>query len=137
MRKVVFLLPFIFSCSASVKDWGDAYRYQAPRGWDLKKEAEKILPKEAPQEEKKEQSLYNQELQKKLSELIKTEPAPLRVPDTVVRVLVLPYVDETSNLVSQKYIFFRAEEGRWILGEYLLQKGKPIRELKPLEEEKR
>lgn len=129
MRKAFFLLPFLFSCATGVRDWHDAYRYQAHKDWSLEKEKEK-LPEE---EEKREKSIYEREVEEKLTRLLRTEPTPLRVPDAIVRVLILPYVDEGGNLVSQKYVFFRAEEGRWILGEYLLQRGKPIKELKPLE----
>lgn len=135
MRKELVLIStlFLFSCGAGVQEWADAYRYQASAGWSVEKERAKILPA-TPPAEKREESLYNREVQEKVMKLLREEPAPLRVPDTVIRVLVLPYVDEGGNLVSQKYIFFRAEEGKWILGEYLLQKGKTIRELKPLEE---
>ncbi len=100
---------------------------------------EKVQLKDLPEtftqkEEKQVESLYQKEVQERLFELARTIPTPLRVPDNIIRVFVLPYVDEKGNLVSQKYIFFRAEEGKWILGEYLLQRGKPIRELRPLEE---
>lgn len=134
MRKgLVFMSFLIFSCGAKVSEWGDAYRYQAPKGWSLKKEEEKILPRPERKDRQEKTSLYEKETQAKILELLKTTPAPLRVPDTVIRVLVLPHVDENGNLVSQKYIFFRAEEGKWILGDYLLRKGQPLKELKPLD----
>lgn len=120
MRRAILLLPFLFSCASAVKEV---------------EQVQVIQPVSHEKEERKEESLYDRELQRKMTELLRTEPTPLRVPDTVVRVLILPYVDEKGNLISQKYVFFRAEEGRWILGEYLLQRGKPLKELKPLEED--
>ncbi len=136
-EKVVFLgLSFLtFSCSAKVSEWSEAYKYQAPKGWSVEKEGETKLPKPPQGQAEKKESLYEKEVQGKILELLKTTPTPLRVPDTVVRVLVLPHVDEKGNLVSQKYIFFRAEEGKWILGDYLLKKGEPLKELKPLDVE--
>jgi len=93
----------------------------------------KDLPETTQKEEKQVESLYQKEVQERLFELARTIPTPLRVPDNIIRVFVLPYVDEKGNLVSQKYIFFRAEEGKWILGDYFLKKGEPLKELKPLE----
>ncbi|MFN3263484.1 MAG: TraV family lipoprotein [Aquificaceae bacterium] len=132
MRRLLVLCFFLAGCSAGVKDWADTYKYQAKAGWSLEEEKRKVLPQQPASQEPRE-NLYNKEVQEKLTKLLRETPTPLRVPDTIVRVLVLPYVDEKGNLNAQKYIFFRAEEGRWILGEYLLQKGKAIRELKPLE----
>lgn len=135
-KLVVFSsLAFLMGCSAGVQDWADAYKYQASVGWSVEKEKEKLLPK--PQEAKQaEESLYQKEQYQKLLSLLRETPTPLRVPPTIVRVLILPYVDEKGNLNAQRYVFFKADEGKWILGDYLLQKGKPIRELKPLEEVK-
>lgn len=135
MKKGFLFSPllFLFSCATGVNDWHDAYKYQSHKDWSLEKERAK-LPDNKVKEEKEDKSLYEKEVEEKLTKLLRTEPTPLRVPDTIVRVLILPYVDESGNLVSQKYVFFRAEEGKWILGEYLLQRGKPIKEFKPLEE---
>jgi len=136
-KLVVFpSLACLLGCSAGVQDWADAYKYQASVDWSAEKEKEKLLPK--PQEEAKqaEQSLYQKEQSQKMLSLLRETPTPLRVPPTIVRVLILPYVDEKGNLNAQRYVFFKADEGKWILGDYLLQKGKPIRELKPLEEVK-
>ncbi|MFN3263973.1 MAG: TraV family lipoprotein [Aquificaceae bacterium] len=119
MRRFSFLiLPLVFSCAGTVQ----------------RSQEVQFIQRTVSVEAKKEESLYDKEVQEKILQLLRQEPTPLKVPDTVIRVLILPYVDEKGNLVSQKYIFFRAEEGKWILGEYLLQRGKPIRELRPLEE---
>jgi len=118
MRRFSFLiLPLVFSCAGTVQ----------------RSQEVQFIQRTVSVEAKKEESLYDKEVQEKILQLLRQEPTPLKVPDTVIRVLILPYVDEKGNLVSQKYIFFR-EEGKWILGEYLLQRGKPIRELRPLEE---
>ena len=120
MRRFSFLiLPLVFSCGGAVQ----------------RSQEVQFIQRTVSVEAKKEESLYDKEVQEKILQLLRQEPTPLKVPDTVIRVLILPYVDEKGNLVSQKYIFFRAEEGKWILGEYLLQRGKPIRELRPLEED--
>lgn len=119
MRRFSFLiLSLVFSCAGTVQ----------------RSQEVQFIQRTVSVEAKKEESLYDKEVQEKILQLLRQEPTPLKVPDTVIRVLILPYVDEKGNLVSQKYIFFRAEEGKWILGEYLLQRGKPIRELRPLEE---
>lgn len=118
MKKWVLAIAlFLTSCAGAVKQ---------------EKVQLKDLPETFTQKEEVE-SLYQKEVQERLFELARTIPTPLRVPDNIIRVFVLPYVDEKGNLVSQKYIFFRAEEGKWILGDYLLKKGEPLKELKPLE----
>lgn len=119
-KRVLAIALFLTSCAGAVS------------------KQEKVQLKDLPEtftqkEEKQVESLYQKEVQKRLFELARTIPTPLRVPDNIIRVFVLPYVDEKGNLVSQKYIFFRAEEGKWILGDYLLKKGEPLKELKPLE----
>lgn len=140
MRKevVVFLL-FLTGCSAKVSEWENTYRYQAPAGWSKKKEEEKVLAefkdKEKPVSEKQE-SIYQKEVQEKILSLLLQEPTPLKVPDKILRVLILPYVDSKGDFVSQKYVFFKAEEGKWILGEYLLKKGEALKLLRPLEGQK-
>lgn len=108
-----------------------------------KKKEEKAEKKEEEKEEKTtkktQESLYHKEYTQKVLSLIREPVTPLRIPPTIMRVLILPYVDEQGNLNVQRYVFFKIDEGRWVLGEYLLQKGKPLKELKefkPLEEEK-
>lgn len=119
-KRVLVIALFLTSCAGAVSKQ-EVQLKDLPETFTQKKE------------EKQVESLYQKEVQERLFELARTIPTPLRVPDNIIRVFVLPYVDEKGNLVSQKYIFFRAEEGKWILGDYLLKKGEPLKELKPLE----
>ena len=119
-KRVLAIALFLTSCAGAVSKQGKVQLKDLPETFTQK-------------EEKQVESLYQKEVQERLFELARTIPTPLRVPDNIIRVFVLPYVDEKGNLVSQKYIFFRAEEGKWLLGDYLLKKGEPLKELKPLE----
>jgi hypothetical protein len=85
--------------------------------------------------EKEEESLYRRELMEKLMRMVREEPTPLALPPTVLRVFVLPYVDDKGRLITQHYMYIRVDEGKWILGDYLLKKGRPPRELTPLKTE--
>ena len=87
------------------------------------------------EKEKEEESLYKRELMEKLMKMVREEPTPLALPPTVLRVFVLPYVDEQGRLITQHYIYLKVDEGRWILGDYLLKKGGPPREFTPLKKE--
>lgn len=81
----------------------------------------------------KPKSDYEAERDKTLAKIIKTPPMPLRVPDTVIRVLVLPYVDDEQTLTAQAYKFVKVDNGKWMLGEYLRNEGGAINALTPLE----
>jgi len=121
MRKVLVLGCFLVAgCSSKVNSL-----YQPPP-------AVSSLP--APPVE---ESLYRKEVMERLLSTLREEPTPLAVPPTVLRVFVLPYVSETGSLKTSHYLYLRVDEGRWILGDYLLQRGQPIREFRPLEEEKK
>lgn len=78
-------------------------------------------------------NLYAMEKQKLLLDIMRTPPSPVMTPGAVMRVLFLPYVDENSVLSAPSYKFVKMDDGQWILGEYLLDGGKPLKELKPLE----
>jgi len=69
-----------------------------------------------------------------LLRILKNPPVPLKSQNKVVRVLFLPYVDQSGVLHSQQYSYVQVEEGKWILGDYLLnspQSGKRL--FKPLD----
>jgi len=132
MRKVwIFLGVFLAGCSAGVKDWKDAYKYIEPKT-SKPKETVREVRKE---EEKDQENLYRREVLEKLSKMIHQEPTPLAMPPTILRVFVLPYVDQQGRLITQHYIYLKVDEGKWILGDYLLKKGSPPRELHPLRKE--
>ncbi len=94
-----------------------------------------IEPKVEVKQEKEEESLYRRELMEKLMRMVREEPTPLALPPTVLRVFVLPYVDDQGRLITQHYMYIRVDEGKWILGDYLLKKGQPPREFTPLKTE--
>jgi hypothetical protein len=94
-----------------------------------------IEPKVEVKQEKEEESLYKRELMEKLMKMVREEPTPLALPPTVLRVFVLPYVDDQGRLITQHYMYLKVDEGKWILGDYLLKKGEQTREFTPLKTE--
>ena len=94
-----------------------------------------IEPQTPVKQEKEEDSLYKRELMEKLMKMVREEPTPLALPPTVLRVFVLPYVDDQGRLITQHYLYLKVDEGKWILGDYLLKKGQPPREFTPLKKE--
>ena len=73
-------------------------------------------------------SLLDIEREKKLAQVMSISPTPMKAPDTILRVLIWPYVDSKGRLYTAHYAFLKVDEGRWILGNYLV---------KPLEEGER
>ena len=70
-------------------------------------------------------SVLDVDREKKLAQVLSLSPTPMKAPDTIIRVLIWPYVDSEGRLYTAHYAFLRVDEGRWILGNYLV---------KPLEE---
>jgi PBP1b-binding outer membrane lipoprotein LpoB len=85
----------------------------------------------------KEKSIYEKEVQEKIISLLKAPETPLRTPDIITRVLILPYTKEDGTLVMSHYVFVKMKEGKWILGDYLIDQPKeennkiirPLREI--------
>jgi hypothetical protein len=69
-----------------------------------------------------------------MTRLVKTPPTPIRVPDTILRVLIMPYTDDSGVLTAQSYKFAKVDDGKWIMGEYLEKSGQGIQMLTPLQE---
>ena len=63
--------------------------------------------------------LYREEVNRKLTGLLREPVTPLVAPSQVVRVLLLPYRGESGELFMSRYVYFIAEEPRWIMGDYL------------------
>jgi hypothetical protein len=86
-----------------------------------------------PAERQEERSAVEVEREQLMMKLLKQPPVPLKTQDKVVRILFLPYVDTNGVLHNHKYSFLSVEEGKWVLGDYLM---KPTvldrRVLKPL-----
>ena len=125
----------LFGC-ATKENW-DKYRvYAEEKGWSKEKYEEKVLSKriKAPVQVSRE-DLYEKEKKETALELLRTPPVPLKIPDKVLRVLVLPWVDEKGDLHAQQYVFVVVEDGEWIIGDYLTEKGKKVKVLTPLREE--
>jgi len=76
----------------------------------------KITPQ---QENSKIESLYEKERKEFLSETMHSPKIPVKTPDKILRVLMMPYVDEDMNLQTENFHFVKVDDGRWILGEYL------------------
>lgn len=55
----------------------------------------------------------------KLSSIINNPVAPLRTPDTILRVLILPYEDDNGVLNGWKYSYVKVDDGKWIMADYL------------------
>ena len=69
-------------------------------------------------------SVYNRELYYQfknnlMMSLIGKRPTPIYEPPVILRVLMLPYVDGEGVLHSYQYVYFIAQNGRWLLGSYL------------------
>ena len=69
-------------------------------------------------------SVYNRELYYQfknnlMMSLIGKRPTPIYEPPVILRVLMLPYVDNVGVLHSYQYAYFIAQNGRWLLGSYL------------------
>ena len=76
-----------------------------------------------------EKSLYEIEKEKKTLDVLKETPTPLRTPDTIIRVLMLPYTDSNNVLHSYYYTFLKVEDGSWILGDYLNSAAKKSKKM--------
>lgn len=55
----------------------------------------------------------------KLSNIINRPVTPLRTPDTILRVLILPYEDNNGVLNGWKYCYVKVDDGKWIMADYL------------------
>ncbi|HDH91439.1 MAG TPA: type IV conjugative transfer system protein TraV [Candidatus Aenigmarchaeota archaeon] len=72
-------------------------------------------------EARKVASEYDRAHVKAIASLLKEPPVPLRYPPKIVRIYILPYVDAKGNLVMGHYRYFTIDEGKWLLGDYLLE----------------
>lgn len=66
-------------------------------------------------------SLYEVNRKEELAKLIQEPIVPLKTPDKVLRVLMLPYVDKNNLLQTSNFIFVKVDDGKWIIGDYLNQ----------------
>lgn len=64
-------------------------------------------------------SVYEEELFKKMTAMIKEPATPLVNPPIVLRGLVLYYPGDERELYSHRYVFFFADDPHFVLGDYL------------------
>jgi len=82
-------------------------------------------------------SFYEEQRKKELAKIITQKNLPIKTQDKVLRVLIMPYVDNNNVLQTQNFHYTTVEKGKWILGEYLLDDGKnSVKELTPLKSRK-
>lgn len=87
---------------------------------------------------KKVDSTYESERKQLLAKTIKKPVMPVKTQDKILRVLIMPYVNENNVLQTENYQFTKVEDGRWIVGEYLNKNnGKIGKLLTPLAEEEK
>ena len=126
----------LFSC-ANIKDWDKYEKYQAEKGFNRADYEKRLLEEKMSQVKdrgsSKEESLYEKEVKNTMVKMLKEPPTPVKVPDMILRVLILPYVGEGGSLNAMKYVFLKVEEGKWVMGDYLIEEKKGIRLLTPLE----
>jgi hypothetical protein len=117
--KRIFFFAFLLTCFFCSPAFSGDPRWEG----GAKKEVNKIEQKtELPAQEK----LTQEELdrQERTVNIISNAPVPLKSPDKVIRILMLPYIDDNETLHSYKYTFVKVEEGKWIIGSYLLEPTK-------------
>ncbi|MDA8239170.1 MAG: TraV family lipoprotein [Nitrospiraceae bacterium] len=68
-----------------------------------------------------EMPLVEAERQQRMISVLKKPPIPMKMPDKILRVLFLPYVDQHNVLNNYKYSFMKVEEGKWVIGDYLME----------------
>ena len=129
---VVFSLALFLIAGCAGKDNWDSYRvYAEEKGWTREKYEKQVLGERIKKPERTaREDLYEKEKKKLVLELIKAPPVPLKIPDKVLRILVLPWVDEKGDLHAQQYIFVVVEDGEWMIGSSA--KENEVRVLTPL-----
>lgn len=68
-------------------------------------------------------SIYEINRKSELANLIKSPAIPVKTPDKIIRVLLMPYVDKNNILQTSSFMFTKVDEGKWIIGDYLNNEG--------------
>lgn len=102
----------------------------------IEKTAAKIAEKKVNEITSK-KSLRETELEREKQEIfkniVKSPPVPIKAPDTILRVLIMPHVDASGVFHSYEYSYVKVSEGKWILGDYLLSPAREgIKKEKPV-----
>ncbi len=127
------LNPYKSDFTCPQKENGKCVAVEAAYDESLKKAPEKKAP-EAPRKSQKAEIsttgpksagsdlVYQEEVYKKLIGLLREPVTPLVAPPKIMRVLFLPYKGEGGELFMPRYVYFMADDPRWIMGDYL-EKG--------------
>ncbi len=59
-------------------------------------------------------SLYQRDMLRKMSGLIKQPKTPIVIPPKTMRVLILPYVNSQNELEMGRYVYFFVGKPRWL-----------------------
>ncbi len=70
----------------------------------------------------KTETLYQKEVNKKLTAMLKQPNTPLIAPPKVMRVLMLPYKGDLNELYMMRYVYLMTDDPRWVIGDYLIEK---------------
>ncbi len=63
---------------------------------------------------------YQKAVHKKIATMLKEPNTPLIAPPQVIRILVLPYKGDQSELYMMRYIYLLVDESQWVMGHYLI-----------------
>lgn len=83
------------------------------------KQQSKLIQVEPEKQAEIKESMYEHKRKKELSKIIETPSIPVKTPDKILRVMMMPYVDKNDILQTSSFLFVKVDEGRWIFGEYL------------------
>ena len=127
MKLLLLMTSALFLLSCAGKSEGNVvYLEEGDRGFGLKKVKEvceedvdgevcrEIYVKPVPVVK---ESLYEKEKKETLLKLIKKPPAPVRTPDEVLKIYVLPYTDSEGNFHGGEYLFVVVGDGKWLMGD--------------------
>ncbi len=143
MRLLLLMIPVLFSLSCADKKSSVVYLEErsATGLKKIKEVCETDVDEEVCREiyikpvPVKTESLYEKEKKKVLLKMLRNLPSPVRTPDEVLKVYILPYTDSRGNFHSGEYVFIVVEDGRWLMGKQVEEK-KERKLLIPLKEKK-
>lgn len=131
-RKKIILLGMLFSmmmvvgCSAKVMHLIPAEELAKKKVMEIMKDKElsdeeklNYIQLKMIEESQRKKSAVEIEKDQRMRGLIQKPVTPLRTPDTILRVLILPYEDDNGVLNGWKYSYIKVEDGKWVLADYL------------------
>jgi len=72
--------------------------------------------------------------QKTMLEMSLTQkaPTPIWIPPLIAKVLIMPYIDKSEALHTSQYVFIKLKDGKWLIGNYLMEDTGNVRVINPL-----